>query len=153
MLILVSHLRAVENAAPFDVEGHLCELREPGRKHSGQGAPKIVIIRNRCGEAEARLTGAEAHVDAVARDECRPENPVCVDVRVVVVNLVRSNWTVENVESDEPERRVVMLAIDRRVFADHEAHVRLIAERRQAGAGSDTANAVQTDEAVEVGDL
>ena len=59
------------------------------------------------------------------RHRNRPEQAIRGDVRVVIMNLIRSNWTVEDVESDETERCVVMLAVDGDVFAHHEAHIRL----------------------------
>ena len=117
LLILVSNVRAVEDAAPFDVEGDLRNLRKASGEDLRERALQIVIVEDPRREAEARLPGAEVYLDAFAWHGYRPEDAVRIDVRVVVVNLVRSNWTVEDVESDEPERRVVMLAVDGQVLA------------------------------------
>src|SRR5262249_29650979 len=92
-------------------------------------------------------------IDTVTRDRDRPEQTVRRDVRVVVVNLSGADGTGEDIESDESNGRVVVLAVHRDVLAVHESHVRLERERGQARARSDTANGVEGQEPVEVCDL
>ena len=52
---LVVDMRAVENAAPFHLEGDFGYLREARRKDSGQGTLQIMIVRDRRGEPEGCL--------------------------------------------------------------------------------------------------
>jgi len=144
---------AVEDAAPFHVERDLGYLGKARGEDLGQRALDIVIVEHLGRQPERGLAAAEVYVDAVARHGHRPEDAVRVDVGIVVVNLVWSNWTVEDVQSDETERRLTVLAVLGDVDAIREAHVRLERERPEAGARSSPANAGVTDEAVEVGDV
>ena len=70
-----------------------------------------MIVEDLGRQPERGLAAAEVYVDAVARHGHRPEDAVRVDVGIVVVNLVWSNWTVEDVQSDETERRLIVLAV------------------------------------------
>jgi len=69
------------------------------------------------------------------------------------VNLTGSDGTSVKVESDKPECPIVMTSVYRDVFAGHKTHVGLEAELWKASARTDAANAIETDESIEVGDL
>lgn len=115
----------VEHATPFDGKCDRGELRKSARKYIGEPTLQVVIVEGFEAQIERRVTAAQRHRDAIVRHWNRPEQAIRGDVRVVVVNLIRSNWTVEYVESDETERRVVVFPVDGNVLADHEAHVSL----------------------------
>jgi len=118
-------VRRVDNAAPFHIEADLRDLREAGRKNLGEGAFQIVIIECGCREPEGSLSGSKVHIHAVGRNKYRPKHTILVDVWIVVVNLIGSNGTIEEIQSDEPERCVVVLSVHCHVFTDHKAHVGL----------------------------
>ena len=105
-----------------------------------------MIVEHGRAEPERRLAGSEIHLDTIRGYQDCPKQTVRRDVRVVVVDLLgdirRSNWTGVDVQSDEPERCVIVLAVHRDVLAHHEAHVRLEGERGEASAGPGTANPV-----------
>jgi len=122
---LVTNVLVVENATPFHSEGDVSQLREAGGKDLGERAFQVVIIERFEGELEGRLAAAPGHGHAVVRHRNGPEQAVGGYVRVVVVYLIRSNWTVEHVQSDEPERCVIVLPVDGDVLAHHKAHIRL----------------------------
>ena len=149
----VADVLTIEDVAPLHVEGEVGGLRVTGRKHSRQAALQIVIVGNLRGQVERGLTAAEMDVDGVVWHEDRPKQTIRVDVRVVIVNLTGANWTGKEIESDEPKCRVVMLAIHRDVLADHEPHVRLVVQRVTGVVHARSADPVQSDEPVEVGDL
>src|SRR5262249_962291 len=114
---------------------------------------QIVIVEYVRGQIErgARATQRDGH--AVVRHRNRPEQTIRGDVRVVIVNLIRSNWTVVDVKSDESKRRMVMLAVDRDVLAHHEPHVGLKCRGGEARAHANAPDAIESDESVEVRDL
>src|SRR5689334_203493 len=71
------------------------------------------------------------------------------------MNLARSNWTGEEIESDEPEGIVAMLPILADVFAFHKPHIgleieRLRGPRRGVGPGPCTADAGEPHQAIEI---
>jgi hypothetical protein len=150
---LVTNVLVVENATPFHGERDVSQLREAGGEDLGERALQVVIVERLEGELEGSLAAAQGDGDAVVRHRNRPEQPVGCDVGVVVVNLIRSNWTVEHVKSDEPEGRVVVLPVDRDVLPYHEAHIRLEGRRREAGAHADSSDAIESHEPIEIGDL
>jgi hypothetical protein len=63
------------------------------------------------------------HFDAITRYGYRPEHAVHIDMRIVIVNLIRSNWTVEYIQSDESECAVILLTINSDIHSIHESHV------------------------------
>lgn len=89
ILSFVADVLAIENAAPFTVERDFRQLGEAGGKVPGQRALHIVIVKGLCRQPESGSATAEVYFDAVARYENRPEDAVLVDVRVVVMDLVR----------------------------------------------------------------
>ena len=142
----------VEDTGPLHVERDLGHLGKTRGENTGQRALQIVIVKDLCRQPERGPAAAEMYFDALPGQRQRPKDAVRVGVRIVVVNLVRSNWTLEQIESNETERRLIVLAVLCDVDAVHETHIRLERERSD-GARSGSANAIGPDEPVEVGDL
>jgi hypothetical protein len=134
----IANPSAVEDTAPFHLEIHLGYLRKARRKNLGQRALQIVIVRNLRPEPERRFAGAQVDFNAIARHGYCPEYAVRIDMRVVVMNLIRSNWTVKDVQSDEPERALIMLAVDRDIHPIHEPHISLVRQRWEPRARADS---------------
>ena len=95
--LLIANSGAVEDPAPFHLEVYLGYLREARRENLGQRALQIVIVRNLRPEPERRFAGAQVDFNAIARHGDCPEYSVRIDMRVVIMNLIRSNWTVEDI--------------------------------------------------------
>jgi hypothetical protein len=85
--------------------------------------------------AEASPRAVEINVYGVVRYRDGPEDIVRVDVRVVVMNLLRedgrSDWTGEEIESNKGERAFMVATIGPDELPLIEAHVRL--ERQGLG--------------------
>src|SRR5262249_40592284 len=122
---VVADVLVVEDTAPFDGECHAGDLRKASRKDFRQGTLQIVVVEYVRGQVERGASAAQRDGHAVVWDRDSPEQTIRRDVRVVIMSLIRSNWTVVDVKSDESERRIVVFSIDRDVLADHESHVGL----------------------------
>jgi hypothetical protein len=94
---LVANARAVEDTTPFHFEVDLGDLRKAGRKNLRQRALQIVIIKNPRPKPERRSARAQMDFHTITWHGHRPEDAVHIDMRVVIMNLIRSNWTVEYV--------------------------------------------------------
>ena len=152
VLGFIAYVLTVEDTGPLHVERDLGHLGKTRGENTGQRALQIVIVKDLCRQPERGPAAAEMYFDALPGQRQRPKDAVRVGVRIVVVNLVRSNWTLEQIESNETERRLIVLAVLCDVDAVHETHIRLERERSD-GARSGSANAIGPDEPVEVGDL
>ena len=74
------------------------------------------------------------------------------------MNLLRyaslSNWTVENIQSYEPENTLMPFAVFCNEHARHETHVRLKRQvMREPRTSSGATDSVQCDESLEIRDL
>jgi len=150
---LVGDMRRVDDTAPFHIERDLGGLRETNWKDLGQRTLQIVVVQNARREPERSLSRSKMHAYAVVRNRDRPKHTIRRDVGIVVVNLIGPDGTIIEVQSDEPECPIIVTSIYCDIFADHKTHVGLEGEYWKASARTEAANAIETDESIEVGDL
>src|SRR5439155_17531685 len=122
----VSNGRRVAAPEPADVIADA--RRDRSRTAALNGVEEVVIVGDLHRlSTHARIPRRGIHVDHPRRDGDRPEEPVGLNARVPVVDLLRlaTGGRLEEVNSDEPERSLTYVAVGVEVRSLHETHVRV----------------------------
>jgi len=119
----------------FGLPAHVERNDRGNRRDGGLGeagrVEDVGVVRHRhvvgmhSGRAIVQVGG-----DPTAWERRGPEQPVDVDTRVEIVNLIwRGQLPIKQVESNEAEGALAMASVDSDILAAHEAHVGVVGQR------------------------
>jgi hypothetical protein len=113
----------------------------------------VLVVQSQSGGAPSRSISR-----GVGRDRLGPEQAAAANARVEIVNLAGANWPCEQINSNEREGPVVLVAILADIQSGHKPIVDLVVETapcscRRVGASSRPGYPTYAHQSIEVGDL